>query len=200
MARTDQRIEPLFERIRSHHITRIHAQLEVFERNQIACDCEIVLRSEDGHLSRSNVLNLPMRTAFRVPPDTQPLQLAQVKPIEPFKPFETHKFAPMILHVNNFNWDSLTIRLEHIEPVPIGKIRNWYLEWFQPRRLGESARLKGVVHALEGPEKIDGFCQTQVNLGTAPTEALSDLLRAFAGSQIVATHLGSGLSPVTPSA
>jgi len=59
-------------------------------------------------------------------------------------------------------------------------LRNWYLEWFQTRRVQNAAGLRGAVHRITGPIITDQRMGFEIDLGTAPVEALHDLIDVFA--------------------
>ncbi|MEM7566628.1 MAG: hypothetical protein AAF321_05290 [Pseudomonadota bacterium] len=58
-------------------------------------------------------------------------------------------------------------------------LRRWFLEWFQSRFSDEAPDLDGAVHALQGPDRVSGGWRLRIDLGSAPVEAMSDLVAAL---------------------
>lgn len=69
-------------------------------------------------------------------------------------------------------------------------LRRWFLEWFQSRFSDEAPDLDGAVHAMYGPEDVDAGWRLRIDLGSAPVEALNDLVGALAATGAARVRIG----------
>ncbi|MEM6679387.1 MAG: hypothetical protein AAF675_16105 [Pseudomonadota bacterium] len=70
-------------------------------------------------------------------------------------------------------------------------LRRWYLEWFQSRFSDEAPDLEGALHALEGPVEDPAGWRFTIDLGSAPVEALSDLVLALSATGAARVRIGN---------
>jgi len=84
------------------------------------------------------------------------------------------------IDVEPFTWTAVSIRYELSGGLKeMQRLRNWYLEWFQQRVLPDYPHLSGAVHSLTGPVRGPQNWVINVDLGTAPVQALHELLEAL---------------------
>ena len=101
--------------------------------------------------------------------------------------------------LNPFQWQMCPILVEAAGTERmIGTIQDWFLRWFD-RHEAEEGGLKGVVHYLSSPEISGEEVTFFVDLGSAPTEALQDLLNSVGSAKgsrlVVGAPLASSSSP-----
>lgn len=88
---------------------------------------------------------------------------------------------PVTIH--RFTWDHFELRVGGVSRAGnLAPLFNWFDRWFdRVGRLPEMAGgVRGVVHSLKGPLWNGNVMTLEVDLGTATTDALLDLLNAVA--------------------
>ena len=72
----------------------------------------------------------------------------------------------------------------------IAQIVSWYSKWLDDTRAPAEPPFRGVVHSIE-PQEVDGVLLMRVDLGTAPADALLELLQILATNGVQAAALGT---------
>jgi len=95
--------------------------------------------------------------------------------------------------IHEIAWDYL--RISAISP-PVGDweaLRKWFLRWFDvtDENTSDKDGLSGVVHFISDPEIHDDGFQFFVDLGSAPIDAVSDLLDCLVSMEVTACTFGS---------
>jgi hypothetical protein len=78
-----------------------------------------------------------------------------------------------------FSWDWLNLRVTGMSEADANVLmRNWFMRWFDkddenPRN---AEGLHGVVHFLGDPVQVSGGLRFQIDLGSAPARAVSELI------------------------
>ncbi len=103
----------------------------------------------------------------------------------------------------SFSWERLRLRFEshHFDVAMLGP---WLRKWLDPdeERSAGAEGLSGVVHDLSW-DSIPGICVLIVDLGSAPLDALQELMNAISDAGAVAVAVSSGgaadetLSPIS---
>ena len=96
-----------------------------------------------------------------------------------------------------FRWDAAPLMVDSEDPaMSWTPIRRWFLEAFQSRYGELAPDLDGAAHALIGPRQVRQGSEFEIDFGSAPVEAFSDMLDAFALSG--ARHIVIGGQNATP--
>jgi len=141
---------------------------------------EAALRRDDGSLAVDGEYGLPMRA------DLVPRRGAQAgKPLSVDShtrmQFSVHTLPipPAIVYVAPFLWDAVTLRVGGLVPEQVGAVlAPWFMDWFDAEddnRQNEEG-LFGVVHFASDPRLDGSLVAVELDLGSAPAQALEDLL------------------------
>ncbi|MES2263740.1 MAG: hypothetical protein V4724_34920 [Pseudomonadota bacterium] len=100
-----------------------------------------------------------------------------------------------------WDWVQLTIRgLPEQEAASVAK--NWFFRWFDPEDTNEANEdgLYGVVHFLGEPKVAANGIEFSIDLGSAPPEALEDLLERMSSHGASAASVANSALQPTPAA
>lgn len=95
-----------------------------------------------------------------------------------FKPV-TIKYKNCDVLIHPFAWDWVQVSVMGLPESEVAAIaREWFLHWFDPEDSNamNDQGLYGVAHYLGDPQAVDGGVRLTTDLGSAPAEALDDLL------------------------
>ncbi len=107
----------------------------------------------------------------------------------------THWEGRIEITIRQILWDYLEI---HCSPWPVANdwapLRAWFLQWFDSDDVKEpdAEGLSGVVHFISDPETLNDGFRLFVDLGSAPLDALGDLLNRLAELGVARCSFGSG--------
>jgi hypothetical protein len=153
-------------------------------------------RTPQGGIAREGRLALPRRCDLLVRRREGDLvrQVRSEKLLR-FEPVTLVEPDGFVCVITPFRWDAALVvvtagALTH-EP-DWGPVRRWYLEWFQSRFTDEAPDLDGSLHRLSGPETLEDGWRFELDLGSAPVEALSDMIGAFAATGVARIRIGDG--------
>ncbi|EJL72223.1 hypothetical protein PMI12_03964 [Variovorax sp. CF313] len=115
----------------------------------------------------------------------------QPAPASRFKPHEVKFSDRMRIALHPFVWDRVQIRANGV-PKQIEPLTAWAIRWID---LGDAnavatGKEQTVIHSVVYPSVEKGRWQTEIDLGTAPSEAVVDLLKAL--DQMGLTHIEMG--------
>jgi len=107
----------------------------------------------------------------------------------------------LALRVEEFSWESLTIRFGS-GSFQIESLRPWLDLWLDPHehKSPDKDGLSGVVHDLAWTQRGDSTLELCVDLGSAPTQALREILAAIRHSGITECIMSRGDRNVTDDA
>jgi hypothetical protein len=153
---------------------------------------EPAYRNSDGTLATEGAWNLPCRVdAIPVSEDsTEPLQVDSRTRLQ-FEPIH-FKLGATSVQLQPFVWDWLSLRIEGLSDTQAsGALIDWFLQWFDEEDENESdeAGLQQVVHFMSDPQIIGAGLKLTIDLGSAPVEALEDLLFALSDAGAVQLRL-----------
>ncbi|MYM26057.1 hypothetical protein GTP46_25845 [Duganella sp. FT135W] len=105
-----------------------------------------------------------------------------------FKP-QMYKFGPLTLELHPFLWNQVQILLNSA-PNNIKQIEDWITHWLDIEDQGGMNRegLSGAVHSFTQLQKTGDWWHMTGDFGTAPIEALVELINLMANQGI--THIG----------
>ena len=198
MARSDSSVEVVIDPVRSKHLTHFEQELNASLDRHSKVESEVVRRSEQGVIIRDGVLNLPSRTDFRCLRGEAETQRDLRSPtVTEFEPVELSLSKTLSVTVFPFNWDELKISFDSGDDHKrLLRLRMWYLEWFLPRRDPSNSALKGVLHSIRGPKRNGNLWQVCIDMGSAPSSALTELLLALESRGVSELTLGTELDKV----
>lgn len=143
-------------------------------------------------VERTGVLNLPERSDFGI------METGAIKhhTIDDncdiaFEPMRFTLGDAARVEVFPFAWNRFGVTFDCGDsPDRLTLLRQWYLEWFQSRRLDESSDIQGVVHAIVGPDRTADSWRVRLDMGSAPVEAFLSLIEMLVESG--ASHITVG--------
>jgi hypothetical protein len=93
---------------------------------------------------------------------------------------------------DSFSWESLRLRFQSSR-FDVALLGPWLHKWLDPGedRSGDAEGLSGVVHGLSWDRKSSAW-DLHIDLGSAPIEALEELMGVIADAGTVSVHVSSG--------
>ncbi len=198
MSRSKASIEMVIDPVRTHHLNTLKSELAAHATTEHFCECEPIRRDEQGVVIRDGVLNLPSRADYccRIG-DTQTMRDLHLVQTVDFKPVDICIDNKLDLTIFPFSWGEMQISFDTgDDPKRLLRLRLWFLEWFQIRRTHKDTRIHGVVHSLRGPKRDGDTWHVCIDMGSAPTEALTELFHALASRGVTQMILGAELDRV----
>lgn len=157
--------------------------------DQTALQIEPVLVDGEGEPIREGHLNTPIR-ADLIDLGEEPKQYM----VDSSKTLHFETFSVTTGRVNitisPFNWDALIVTYDHSGSSADKGLMEWFETHFKEHPNGENLTCR-CIHFLSDPEFVDGQSLVQVDLGTAPVQALLDLLSALEASGATQISLAS---------
>lgn len=147
---------------------------------------EAALRHADGSLARDGDHGLPVRVDLIPKRGAQAGKLMSVDSSARMQ-FSVHTLLipPAVVFVAPFAWDEVLLKAGGIDSRQVAEVlAPWFMDWFDPEdanRQNEEG-LFGVVHSASDPREIDGMTAVELDLGSAPVQALEDLLTRLAAA------------------
>jgi len=139
---------------------------------------EPAFRIESGDLAVSGPLEVPYR-ADLIPRggDGSSVMVNSTSSLG-FEPF-TVVYGECRLSVSPFVWDWAKVTASGLtEEESSNVLKAWFLRWFDPDDANQADEkgLFGVVHYLGDPKAIEGGVEWTVDFGSAPPEAVQDMI------------------------
>jgi hypothetical protein len=195
----------LLEDVRQYYINRFMEAADKLLSNQnVSLVMEPALRDADGATVLEGVLQLPLRADFAILQDGAEPKLLTIQ-TDRMLAFETISFqwgGKLRVHLSAFQWDAmrLRLRLPVRENVDWRPLEDWFLRWFKEEEEEQSdpESLLGAVHYLSDPAAAGDEIHFTVDLGSAPVEALEELLDASIALEASHCDIGQPVSPEQP--
>ena len=153
---------------------------EAFGANAVYA--EPALRNENGDLATDGPWNLPIRPDYIPREGNGRSVMVDSKSRLDFEPFVV-SYGDCQVEFRPFTWDWLTLTVIGLPEEDAEELfRNWFLRWFDPEDENEIGAdgLAGVVHYMGEPRRVEEQLRLTVDLGSAPPEALNELLERLA--------------------
>lgn len=150
---------------------------------------EAALRRADGSLALDGVPLTPVRVDLVEAGDSRMVDAKRRLDFEPF----SFELSGMQVAVSPFTWDWLAIAIDGDAAAATRVCADWFMRWFDPedeREPGDDG-LRGMVHCLTDATATATGITLHVDLGSAPDEAVDDLLFALAEAGMGQTRLGT---------
>ncbi len=180
---TDTKEELLTLLLRAHdrHCRRFE---QVFDQPREADETlvfEPTMRNDRSEILRDGVLNLPARCDFGlVRGDVVREKNLTVRHPDTLVQGYFEISEGKEIWVSPFAWNALDIQFQMESEWPNFKpLRHWYLEFSVPPKIPPKKHVRGVVHRLSGPTPSSKTWTISLDLGTAPPDAVVDLLNAL---------------------
>jgi len=198
MSRSNDTITTVVEPVRALHLKSFEKELAASASGCDGVTAEPIRRDENGQVVRDGVLNLPSRVDFSCKLQSGYTMSDIKSPKHPdFEPVDLKIDGKLELTIFPFSWDEVQISFETgDDPKRLLRLRLWYLEWFQTRRTKVGSDLSGVVHALRGPKKDGKYWHVCLDMGSAPTAALTELFSVLASRGVDRLTLGAEMHRV----
>lgn len=179
-----------------HHLARLKKVAALPRPENESFIPEPLMRDENRNVRRDGVLNLPARCDFGIitASGVKEKNLAvQHKDADIAGYFELADLDPT--WVSPFAWNALDVQFRLDQDWPNFKpLRNWYLEWCLPKPGRKGQLVRGIVHSLSGPTPSAGGWIMSLDLGTAPPDAVLELLTTLADIGANKVSLGACVS------
>lgn len=143
---------------------------------------EPAYRNSDGTLATEGAWNLPCRVdVIPVSEDSaEPVQVDSQTRLD-FEPIH-FRIGDSAVELQPFVWDWLSLEVQGLTEEKASKaLIDWFNDWFDGDDENEpdEAGLQQVVHFMSDPQVLAGGVKATIDLGSAPVEALEDLLFAL---------------------
>lgn len=161
---------------------------------------EPMVRDRHERVVREGALHLPRRSDLAVTENGQTvMQRVRAPGALAFEPIEVTRPEGIVAIVRPFAWDAARVVAETPDEAPNWTpLRLWFLEAFQSRYGELAPDLDGAVHALSGPEPTAEGWAFEADLGSAPVEAVGEMIDAFALSGVRRLVIGAPEPVVGP--
>lgn len=187
----------LFDNVRDQYLESFRQVIADQERSDPPTRyiAEPIYRDEQGEPVREGNLDLPMRgDLFLIRDEPEGLSIDS-EGIIGFDPVEVEGPGGLALTFTPFVWDMLDVTLAGVtvDGTDWAPLVEWFGRWFDEedeQPIGEDG-LSGVVHALTDPALEDGAVVFTVDLGSAPAEALEDLIDTIADLGATSCRFGT---------
>jgi hypothetical protein len=167
----------LFAAIRASYVRELAEAIAASDAH-----VEPAFRNADGELAVDGPLALPYRADF-IPKNRDGTSvMVDSKSSLDFEPV-TVEYGPCRVRIAPFVWDWMQVTVHGMtEEATSLAAKAWFLRWFDTNDTNEADEqgLYGVVHYLGEPKAVDGCIVMTIDFGSAPAEALDELLETLA--------------------
>jgi hypothetical protein len=183
----------ILDAVRDQYLARFR-QVVAEHRRTHRVAVEAALLTADGRLARRpGGLPTPERQdLFLLSPE--PARAVEVTCAEALSfPEVRFEWEDVPVAVSPFRWHACVVALDGLtEAVDWKPLRNWFAAWFDEtdHHAPLADGLRGAVHAVSEPSFDDGVAQLTVDLGSAPADAVEQLLDALARLSPRAIRIG----------
>lgn len=143
---------------------------------------EPAYRNNDGMLATEGIWDLPCRAdVIRMSEDTTETVQVDSQTRLKFEPVHFH-LADRAMELHPFVWDWLSLEVQGLPHEQAAQaLADWFMDWFDGDDANEpdEAGLQQVVHFMSDPQVLAEGVGATIDLGSAPVEALEDLLFAL---------------------
>lgn len=165
--------------IREHYVAQFAATVQ-----DSAAYIELAFRNGDGSLSLQGALALPCRADFipTLGPQAGEPQVVDSDSRLTFEPIAS-MYLSCAINFDPFTWDWVTMTVSGVEIATVSTvIKEWFHRWFDPDDVNppDASGLFGVVHFVSDPINTAGGVEVTLDLGSAPTAVLEELLKMMA--------------------
>lgn len=180
----------LFDRVRDLNIRALADTVLAYPNAHV----EPTFSTDDGDVAVSGPFGLPCRS------DVIPVSLGEAgetvmvtpKSLLGFEPLEIQCADGVPFDVSPFGWDYAHFSVSIASDVSLEPLLKWFWRWFDENDDKEPGPdgLYGVVHYLSDPEFEGDKLKFVVDFGSAPVEALNELVSVLV--EMGARRLGVG--------
>ena len=156
-------------------------------------ESEPVRRDPAGRVKRQGRLGLPSRGDLSVTMDGRTLiQRVEARRIAAFLPIEVRTRSGFTGLIGPFRWEDAEIALRDARQTGRTGRRSGSGSWNGSSRGKASLQpeLSGVVHALDGPEEVEGVWKLHLDFGSAPIAAVAALIETAAETGCAKMRIG----------
>jgi hypothetical protein len=167
--------------VRDHYIQQFQAFAEEQRRNCTQGAAEVKLQLNEGDLfQRFYCADFVKNDGERVIVELQPENVLAFEPL-------SIPFGAASLSIEHLRWDDVLLYHDAAE-LPPRDLANWFHRWFDPNdeRFDRDAPLSNVIHSLLVKPGV-----LSIDLGSAATEALRDMLELIEAAGATAIRVSS---------
>lgn len=143
---------------------------------------EPAYRNNDGMLATEGIWDLPCRAdVIRMSEDTTETVQVDSQTRLKFEPVHFH-LADCAMELHPLVWDWLSLEVQGLPQEQAAQaLADWFMDWFDGDDANEpdEAGLQQVVHFMSDPQVLAEGVGATIDLGSAPVEAVEDLLFAL---------------------
>ena len=185
-------LETLLAAARDLYLVHFFQRIREAEADPAPFEIEPVCLDAKGEILRGGILGLPRRDAIlQQPTGGEPVRGDVETPVLPVERLALRPKPNLLLNMRPFSWNRLWIKADPRCGGPLlGRVRLWYLDWFQARVSSESPGLRGVVHRLDGPHELEDAHWFCANFGTAPIDAATTLIDLLSDGGVRRIQIG----------
>jgi hypothetical protein len=187
--------------LRDLTIATIESSRSSFAFGGIEVVTESVIRQAEGIPHRS-AAELPMRTdvAILVGPQRSLSPIAVLSPPFAHEPLRLMTDEKLPVAVGDLAWDACRVRARGPRDPLQRETADWFWRWFDAKdtKAPDEKGFRDVIHALSFGAYQDGTLTFDVDFGSAPVDALDDLLRSLRRASASSVELS--LAPAPPGA
>ncbi|MBM0103275.1 hypothetical protein JM946_00900 [Steroidobacter sp. S1-65] len=148
-------------------------------RNHPESFVEPALRTADGTLAREGTPPTPYRADLIVKSTGETVQIDSTRRLT-FRDaaFDLNRFT---VHIGSFFWDCANVRVTGVTALEQDLLTTWFERWFdtEDEREPDQTGLFGVVHSLSDVEVAGDAWMFQIDFGSAPADACTDLIASL---------------------
>lgn len=193
MSYPDQQLEDVFGPVRDQFLVAFVSTLRTARSASPAIDVEPIRKKTDHSIGRAGMLGLPSRDDCVMDPEFSPTTVSppQQTPVH-YREMHFDLGGRLSCEVFPFVWNDVWVSAEpSCDSALLMRVRLWFLDWFQTRLVDGVDEVMGVVHSLDGPYEFGGRHWFQLDLGTAPVDALLTLMELFGAGQVLKCQIGA---------
>ncbi len=187
----------LFDQIRRYYLDRFATMLSELEQQQgVSILLEPPLLNAAGNVVADGPLDLPMRKDIvLLEHDTVKESISvDIESTLGFEPVRLRWKDRVDVEIDSFQWNNVHLALRPALPLTaLTPIKRWFDRWFEEPESPRDPPFFGVVHFMSDPDFMESSLAFWLDLGTAPSEVVADLLDACADAGANSVFLGTSL-------
>jgi hypothetical protein len=188
-------LRPLLDEVREAYLSRFRVMHRSLAGKRVVT--ESTLRLPNGSYVTAEEGDLPQRLDIAILDRrwrARTLRVTSPPGVFTHDPFWARLPGGADISVMPFAWDHCRVVAQGVQPFRLNRVQQWFWRWFDPgdTRDPDMSGLHGIIHFMSVPEVDGTTASIDLDLGSAPVEALDDLLGCLlrAGAQQIQLSAG----------
>jgi hypothetical protein len=181
--------------VRRYYLDRFVTTLSDLEQQPgVRVILEPALLDEDGHVVGDGSLDLPVRKDIVVLEQDEFREsiMLDTENMPVFEPLRLRWNDKVDVDIEPFQWNYVRFVMCPTRSLSaLGPMKRWFDKWFEEPESLRDPPFLGVIHFMSDPEFTEGSVAFWVDLGSAPTDALIDLLETCVTLEAKSVFLGT---------